>query len=175
MSGNPVTLMADNPFIAPPVAAPVAAPAAIDPETVAKANPQIISGARWFWWIAGLSLVNTVMVHSGAEISFVIGLGFTLIADAMFQSLKPIAFAIDAVALGVFFLFGMLAAKGRMWAFVTGIVFYVLDAGIYLVFQDWMPLAFHGLALFYLVKATVALRDDLRAAKTAPAADVPTS
>ena len=163
--------MAENPFTAPSAGGP-AATAQIDPAVVAQANPQIISGARWFWWIAGLSLVNSAIMHGGGQTSFVIGLGFTLVADAVFQALKPIAFLIDAVAIGFFFGIGWFAGKGRVWAFITGIVFYVLDAGIYLYFQDWMPLAFHAFALFYIIRATTQLRADLAVARTAPPAAV---
>ncbi len=44
----------------------------IDRALVAQSDPQIISGARWFWWIAGLSLVNSVLIHGGSDTSFVI-------------------------------------------------------------------------------------------------------
>lgn len=164
--------MAENPFTSPaadappPVAAAApAAPAPLDHAAIAAAQPEIVSGARWFWWIAGLSLVNTVLMHTGANTTFVIGLGFTLIADAVFQELKPIAFAIDALALGFFFAMGWFATKGRLWAFYTGIACYTLDALIYLYFQDWMPLAFHGLALFYMIKATITLRSAIQVAQ----------
>lgn len=159
--------MADNPFTAPSTPA-TPAPAAVDHAALAAAHPQVISGAQWFWWIAGLSLVNSVLIHSGSNTSFVIGLGFTLVADGLFQTVKPIAFAVDALALGFFFGLGWFARKGQVWAFITGIVFYVLDAGIYLYFEDWMPLAFHAFALFYIVRAMMQLRAALAAAKTVP-------
>jgi hypothetical protein len=167
--------MADNPFTTSATTPPLvsAAPAALDYAAIARSDPQIISGARWFWWIAGLSLVNTVLIHSGSDTSFVIGLGFTLVADAIFQAIKPIAFAIDALALGFFFAMGWFAGKGRLWAFLVGIVCYVLDAGIYLFFQDWMSLAFHALALVYLAKATISLRGAIQAAKFAVKAPTP--
>jgi uncharacterized membrane protein YvbJ len=34
---------------------------------------QMKSGAAWFFWIAGLSLINSIIIHSGW--SFIIGLG----------------------------------------------------------------------------------------------------
>ena len=97
--------MPENPFTNTP-------PPALDYAAVAKASPEIISGARWFWWIAGLSLVNSVILHSGGGTSFVIGLGFTQIVDALFQSLKPVAFGIALFALGFFFAMGWYATKG---------------------------------------------------------------
>ena len=78
----------------------------VNKAAIAAGTPGVASAARWFWWIAGLSLVNTILVHSGSETSFVIGLGFTLIADYVFQSMKLIAFAVDALALGFFVFIG---------------------------------------------------------------------
>ena len=146
--------MAENPFTNPdPALSSESAAPAVDRALVARSDPIILSGAGWFWWIAGLSVVNTIMMHSGTDRSFVIGLGFTLLADVIFKEIKVIAFIIDAIALAIFFGFGFLSRKGHLWAFVTGIVLYTLDAGIYILGQDWMSVAFHGLALFYMIAA----------------------
>ena len=152
--------MAENAFVAQ-------APA-LDRALIAKSHPHIIGGAGWFWWIAGLSLVNTVLIHSGSNTNFVIGLGFTLVADAMFKAYKVVAFSIDAVALGTFAGLGFLARRGQLWAYVTGLVLYALDALIYLAFQDWMSVAFHGLALFYLFRGARQLHADLKTAAAEP-------
>ncbi len=160
--------MPDSPFVASDTTP------RLDYAAIAKSDPQIISGARWFWWIAGLSLINTIVAHTGGTMSFVMGLGFTLIADAFFQQYKVIAFAIDLCFLGFFFAVGWFGTKGRLWAFILGIVVYVLDSCIYLYFQDWLPLGFHALALFYIIRATGLLRTAVKAAKeTSPAAPPP--
>lgn len=140
----------------------------IDRALIAKSDPQIIGGARWFWWIAGLSLVNSVLIHGGSDTSFVIGLGFTLIADSVFHELKAVAFAIDAVALGVIFGLGWFAGKGHVWAFITGIVLYCLDALIYLPLEAWMSVGFHVFALVFIFKGLMALRAALKAAAAPP-------
>jgi hypothetical protein len=156
--------MAASPFTEP--TAPATAPA-IQPAIVASSDPQIISGARWFWWIAGLSAVNTALIHSGSDTSFVIGLGFTLIADSIFSELKVIAFAIDAVAIGSFVALGWFSGKGHVWAFITGIVLYAIDALIYVPVQQWMSVGFHVFALFFIFRAMLRLRAGLKAARTA--------
>ena len=125
---------------------------------LSMASPAVQSGARWFWWIAGLSLVNTVFLHSGAGINFVIGLGVTLLSDVAFASAKPIAFLIDAVAIGFFALMGLLATRGKLAAFYVGLAVYALDALIYVRLQDWMPVAFHALAFYFIVRGAMALR-----------------
>ena len=155
--------MAENPFTKP---AAEAAP--VNRALIARSDPLILSGASWFWWIAGLSVVNTIMIHSGSDRNFVIGLGFTLLADAIFKEMKVIAFIIDAIALATFVGFGFLSRKGQLWAFVTGIVLYTLDAGIYILGQDWMSVAFHGLALFYMIRGAKALHAALKAAAEPP-------
>lgn len=140
----------------------------IDRALVAKSDPQIISGARWFWWIAGLSLVNSALIHSGSDTSFVIGLGFTLIADSIFSELKAVAFAIDALAIGAIFGLGWFAGKSHVWAFITGIVLYSLDALIYLPLQAWMSVGFHVFALVFIFKGLMALRAALKLAAEPP-------
>lgn len=153
--------MAENPFTQ------TAAPA-INRAAIAQSDPVITGGASWFWWIAGLSIVNSVMMHSGSDRSFVIGLGFTLVADVVFRDMKIIAFAIDALALLAICGLGFFSRRGHFWAFVTGIVLYSLDALIYVAFQDWMSVGFHGLALFYLIRGAKQLRTALKAAAEAP-------
>lgn len=151
----------------------------VDPQTrqinkaaIAAGTPGIASAARWFWWIAGLSLVNTVLIHSGSNTSFVIGLGVTLVADVACREIPAIAFVVDAMAIGFFVLMGWLALRGHFWAFIVGAIAYLLDATIYLLARDMMPLAFHAFALFFIVRGAFTLRSALIAAEIA-ARDVP--
>lgn len=161
-----------NPFTDPqqPTSFPSATPAApaIDKAIVAQSDPVVMSGVSWFWWIAALSLVNTVLSHTGSQTTLAIGLGFTLIADAMFREMKAVAFIIDALALATICGLGFFARKGHFWAFVTGIVLYSLDALIYVGLQGWIGVAIHGFALFYMVRGTLALRAALKAAQEVP-------
>jgi hypothetical protein len=147
--------MADNPFIET---------TPLNRAAVAQAEPEVMGGANWFWWIAGLSLVNTIVLHSGGEINFVIGLGFTLIADTLFKNYLIIALGVDAVAIAIIFGLGWFSRKGYLWAFITGSVLYALDALIYLAAQDWMSVGFHCFALFYIIRGAIALRAALKAA-----------
>ncbi|HEY4037319.1 MAG TPA: hypothetical protein VGM15_00740, partial [Burkholderiaceae bacterium] len=139
-------------------------PAAPSPQQIAMASPVIRSGARWFWWIAGLSLVNIVLFQTKSNTSFVVGLGITAISDAVFSQDKAVGFVIDALAVGFFLLMGAQAARGMLWAFYVGLAVYALDALIYLNYQDWMPVAFHALAIFFIAKGAMALRAALRPA-----------
>ncbi|MCK4625530.1 MAG: hypothetical protein KAV00_09495 [Phycisphaerae bacterium] len=142
----------------------------IDHEALSKLQKQFDNGAKWFYWIAGLSVVNSVIFLMDGSVSFVVGLGITqLIAGigaAFAEEFGPvaryIAFAFEVAAALVFVLFGYYALKRHRWAFITGIVLYALDSLIFLAVQDWWSFGFHVLALFGLfggMKAARKLRD----------------
>ena len=130
----------------------------IDRSQVMLAAPGAKSGASWFYWIAGLSLVNTILIHSGSDTSFVVGLGFTLLVDYFLRGYMAIALIADVFAIGCFVGIGYAAYKGHGWAFILGAVLYLCDAGIYLVTESWMSVAFHAYALFCIVRGYLAYR-----------------
>jgi hypothetical protein len=144
--------------------APAAVPAvARTPRALAEAMPLVQAGARWFWWIAGLSAVNVGMQHSGSDTNFVVGLGITGVIDALFAGLPVAALVLDALVLAFFFALGLLAQRGSLRAFCVGGVVYALDALLYLFAADWLPVGFHVLVLFFIGKGALALRDAVRA------------
>src|SRR5262245_28555366 len=107
--------------------APASAPAS------APADPIVLSAARWFWWIAGLSLVNTILFHSGSDLNFVVGLGITTFTNVVFADKLAVAIVLAASAAIFYFVIGLIAQQGRAWAFYVGLVIYVLDALIYVL------------------------------------------
>lgn len=153
---------------APSSTAPSAS--SVDRAAVAQANPKVQGGARWFWWIAGLSLVNTVVLLSGGNFNFVVGLAVTQIFDALFQSIKPLAVIFDVLALGFFFGAGYFARQGHVWAFAVGGIAYLVDGVIFGFFGDWLPVAFHIYVLFFIYAGWNELRSALRQAAEAPPA-----
>lgn len=126
------------------------------------ADPAVVSAARWFWWIAGLSLVNTVMLYTEAGGQFVIGLGLTTLASVMLG--QTMAFAVIAATLAFYVWIGHVAAQGRAWAFHAGLAVYAIDALLFVYLEDWMSVAFHALAIFFIVKGLVRLRETARPA-----------
>lgn len=126
--------------------------------TTSASDPLVQSAARWFWWIAGLSLVNTVLFLSGSHTTFVIGLAMTTMASAAFASNLPVAIALAGITIAFYFLIGLQAQRQKLWAFYVGLAVYVLDGLIYVAFQDWMSVAFHALAAFFIFKGLVRAR-----------------
>jgi hypothetical protein len=125
----------------------------------ATEDPIVKSAARWFWWIAGLSLVNAAAFLSGSDISFVLGLAMTTFATAVFAQMLPVAVLLVAITVGFYFAMGFYAQRGKLWAFYAGLAVYVVDALIYLKFEDWMSVGFHAVAIFFIAKGVVRLRE----------------
>ena len=105
-------------------------------------------GANWFYWIAGLSLVNTIVAITGGNFHFLLGLGITEVTDA-FRSpqARMVGYFIDVLVLGFFLMCGYMAGKLHKWAFVMGMGFYALDAALTAMAQDWISFAFHVYAI----------------------------
>ncbi|PTY07135.1 hypothetical protein DB347_07430 [Opitutaceae bacterium EW11] len=152
--------MSSNPFTSE-------ATPAVDRAAILAANPGIKSAAHWFWWIVGLSVINTVLVHSGSHTSFAVGLGFTLLADLFFRELMAVALVFDVAVVGFFVVMGVFAVRGHRWAFLIGGIVYAADALIFLYFQDYLALALHGWALFSLTTGGLALHRAIKQARSA--------
>ena len=135
-----------------------------------KAQNQLRGGAAWFWWIAGLSIVNSIIMLSGGQWNFVVGLAITQFVDVIAHMLATrgnanVALAITAVGLalnvaiaGLFVLFGFLARKGMIWSFIVGMALYALDGLIFLWLGSWLNVGFHAFALFSLYNGLKAAR-----------------
>lgn len=126
-------------------------------------------GANWFYWIAGLSVVNSVISLLQGGLGFIFGLGVTQIVDAIGAAIvqeqgdgtgliRIIALGGSVFVAGFFVLFGWRANQGLGWAFLIGMVLYALDGLLFLLVQDWLSLGFHGFALYAMFKGYTALR-----------------
>lgn len=119
------------------------------------------NGANNFYWIAAISAINSIVLQFGGSTYFVVGLASTLMVDSIFVEIaksaadssmvvKAIGLAISIFIAGIFALFGLFANRGKSWAFIVGMVLYVLDSLLMLAFQEWLGLIFHGFFLFGL-------------------------
>ena len=52
-----------------------------------ESNPelpmQVRKGASWFYWIAGASVVNTIIFLFGGNLNFIVGLGVTQVINGI--------------------------------------------------------------------------------------------
>ena len=130
-----------------------------DPVTLEN---QMKGGASWFFWIAGLSLINSIMLLTKTDMRFVVGLGLTDMATYLSKDLaltgKIISLAVTAAIAGLFLFFGVAARARKKWAFNTGMVIYGADAMLLVPGHDYLSIAFHVLALFFLVRGFIALK-----------------
>jgi hypothetical protein len=138
---------------------------------------QLKSGANWFFFIAGLSVINSLILLLGGGFNFIVGLGITQVISALARELgtiwKSIAFVISVIAASFFALFGALARKRHRWAFVVGMILYAFDGLLFLLVQDWLSIAFHLFALYGIYKGLGALNGLSRLEAEKSASTVP--
>jgi hypothetical protein len=144
------------------------------------------SGARWFFWIAGLTIVTSILALSNSNFSFFLSLGVTQIIDGFAKGLAEelgdtarfVGLILDVLIAGVFVVIGWLALKRQLWAFVVGMVIFALDALVLLAFQVWLSFIFHALVIFWIFRGyqagreLIALESEMRARPPAPPQDL---
>ncbi len=133
---------------------------------------QMRGGGSWFFWIAGVSIVNAVVAITGGEWRFLFSLTLSDmltqgvahmveqgdIAEEAAAGWRIATGAISLFAVTVFVVLGVFARKGGVWAFVVGLVLYGMDAALTLFIGEWLNLAFHAWALVGLFSGVQAAR-----------------
>ncbi len=127
------------------------------PHTTAMRN-----GAGWFYWIAGASIINSVILVCNGSLNFLLGLWITNVISALAAEwtkeedptirMATLAFAL-AASVGISCLFiglGYLASNGHGWAFVVGMIIYACDGIFFLLTGEILAIALHGFALYSL-------------------------
>lgn len=125
------------------------------------------NGSGWFYWIAALSLMTSVISLAGGHWSFLAGLGITQVFDGFSIGLmksgagpwvKGLSFFLDLLAASTFVFIGIFAKRGSKGAYITGMVLYGLDTLILLAFQEWFGAGFHVFALIQIASGFSALK-----------------
>ena len=125
------------------------------------------SGANWFYWIAGLTIVTSLIAFFGGGIRFLLSLGLTQIIDGFAEGLatelgsavQVIGLILDVFVTGVFVLFGYFAGKKVLWAYVLGMVVFLFDGLLALAFKDAIGVLAHAVVLFWLFRGYQAGRE----------------
>jgi hypothetical protein len=115
------------------------------------------NGAAWFYWVAGLSLINTLCALTESNFGFALGLNVTLIADYMAldavrggaeDSVKLLALGFDLVVYALMAACGWLSQKRVLPVFAIGMALYLLDALLFFVVFDVVSTVLHAFALW---------------------------
>lgn len=120
----------------------------------------IKGGASWFYWIAVVSIINTLLLFFDGNLSFLVGLGITQLVDGfaynLFDYFGIIAIicgiAINLLISGIFVFFGIMANKLKRWSFISGMILYGLDTIIFIIFNDLFGVALHTFALICIFR-----------------------
>jgi hypothetical protein len=120
---------------------------------------KIKSCGSWFYWIAALTLINTIVALCGSNWGFVLGLTITQLIDAVVVTVVPQEFslvaklaacAVDLVGVGLFVFLGVMACRKQTWPFAVGVTLYGLDTLLTLFSFSIVSIGIHGWALFSL-------------------------
>ena len=129
---------------------------------IAEVESGIKSSANWFWWVAGLSIANSIATMLELKYGMLLGLGLGQFIDAMFYYdlegnfqdpsvvAKVVHLFLTACVAGVFVILGFFARRRSLAAFVIGMVLYALDALLFVLLGDWVAVGFHAFVLLML-------------------------
>jgi hypothetical protein len=132
-------------------------------------------GANWFFWIAALTLLNSIITFTGGNWGFVTGLGITQLFDGFVDQLtgsgtfsvaRIVVLVIDFLIVGFFVLCGLWAKKFFGGAFIVGMIIYFLDGLLLLLLEVYLSAGFHLLALIFIFRGFLAARELNAAEKT---------
>jgi hypothetical protein len=124
------------------------------------------SGANWFYWIAGLTVVTSIIAFGGGGITQLIAGVAEAISTEGPGAAKVVALVVSLLISAVFIIFGYLANQKMLWAYITGMVLFALDGVLSLVVQDWIGVVAHGVVLVFLFRGFQAGRELVSLEKT---------
>jgi hypothetical protein len=114
------------------------------------------SGVKLFYWIAALTIITSFITFFGGGIRFLLSLGVTQVMDVIATQIgsaaQVVALVLDLIVTGVFALFGYLAGKKMLWAYIVGMVVFLLDGLLSLVSVDIVGVIAHAVVLFFLFR-----------------------
>jgi hypothetical protein len=133
-------------------------------------------GAGWFFWIAALTFINSIIsLNSKQTFSFIVSLGTAQLINTLASyGFGAILFVlvVNTFLAGLFLVLGVKAKKAQRWAFTLGMILYGLDSLIFLLGKDYVGLLFHVFILLGLLGGLQALHQ-LQHLSTDLQADVP--
>jgi len=111
-------------------------------------------GATWFFTIAALSGISTLLQAFDAKLHFIFGLGITdvvnQIARGRGQNGGLAMILVDGLFVVLLVLCGVWARNRSQAAFMCGMIAYTLDGALLLLFGAWIEGLVHAYALWRL-------------------------
>jgi len=125
------------------------------------------SGANWFYWIAGLTLITSVIGLLGGGWRFFLSLGTTQVidqvaniaAESLGNAAKIIAMVLDIFITAMFVAVAALANKKQLWAYIVGMAVFLIDGLVSLAIFDVIGIIVHGIVLFVMFRGYQAGRE----------------
>jgi hypothetical protein len=130
--------------------------------TIERAELAVRNSASWFLWIAGLSVLNSLISIFDAPLTMAIGLGVTQFVDAIAAIIAKDAgglglFVVRYLQLGItllvgagFVYLGLQARQVKLWPYKVGIAAYAVDGMLLIWLTEWIGVLFHALVLLAL-------------------------
>jgi hypothetical protein len=120
------------------------------------------TGAKWFYWIAALSILNFLAVIYRGTLHFGVGLGFTSLVHGLAKrgggAVSILDIVVNGLAAGVFMAFGYFATKAKKWAFLLGMTLYLADGLLLVAVRDILAVGFHTYALYAISRGLAAAK-----------------
>jgi hypothetical protein len=176
VDGKPV-LGTETTLPAPAAGAPDAAGATVSSQDLLRFQllQRRNNGGGWFYWIAGASILNSILNAAGTQWGLAVGLGLTYLIDEIAKVASetvrtPIyAVMIDVAIAGGFVLIGRVARRGNIGWYAIGIGLYALDGLLFVLAEDILGIAVHAIGIYGLVSGWRATRSLRRLDAPAPA------
>lgn len=108
---------------------------------------KMLRGASWFYWIAGLVILQLLAMLNHIAWGTSIGLGI-LRYPPQFMSLSPTLAA--AAAIVVLLALGYVSGRPVRWTFVLGILLYGADGVLFLMQHDYFGVVVHIIIIYFL-------------------------
>jgi len=134
-------------------------PLAVEMEQAEYAKP-IRNGGNWFFWVAALSLINTIAVATGNDWGFALGLQLTyfigLTSDLWGAHGNSIALVGNLLLVGGFIWFGIAGYSRKYLPYFLGVFIYAGDTILSLLSLHVLTIGIHVWALYSMVKGLTA-------------------
>lgn len=130
-------------------------------EPAAIAVKRVATGVHWLWAITAFSALSLSANASGLGRHAFVGLGAPIVAAVLTEGADVAPALLSGLAsVALILMFGFMAwatGRGKRWAFAAAGVVYLLDAALLALLGDWASVAFHAVAVWFVVRGWSAM------------------